>query len=346
MNSLDIIKQELINQKNLLEQKGFVVEVQNNNPSPTEITTAINNIEADFTKANATPEDVMSGKTFFAQTGELKTGTLEMSQGQGSNDLALAMITSVGSQEIIIPEDAKYTAIRDYAYHAQTALSDNLFYKHNLTIPNNITTIGASCFNSCKLTGKVTVPASVTKIGMSAFRYCTMEEVELSCENLTSATYVCSHNPNLKKAVINAPIPQLMSYSFAECTSLEEVHLPSTLTSISSNAFNKCSGLKFIKFNNPTPCVVPANLFHYATNVVFVVPYQSYDSYLNATNFQYLERAQYGFGEFLAGTTFPTSITGYSITWHSSLDEAKDATNPITVCQSNGTYYAAFTATK
>ena len=78
MNSIDIIKQELINQKTLLEQKGFTVNVANTNPSPTEITEAINNIEVNLTLANATVDDVALGKTFYAQSGELKTGTVDI----------------------------------------------------------------------------------------------------------------------------------------------------------------------------------------------------------------------------------------------------------------------------
>ncbi len=345
MNSLDIIKQELIKQKELLDQKGFPVEIANTNPSPTEITTAISNIQADFTKADATVNDVALGKTFFAQTGELKTGTLDVAQAQYLSDLAIKMIIASGSAEIYIPSDSQYDTIRDYAYYCYDAPSENLFYKHNLTIPDNIKTIGIACFNSCNLTGKVTVPASVSKIGANSFRYTNIDEIELSCQNLTSATYVCAGCTNLKKATVNAPIEALLSSAFFECTSLEEVYLPSTLTSISSNAFYKCANLKLAKFNSATPCTVPANLFYYATNVVFLVPYQSYDAYLNATNFQYVPRAQYGFGDFVAGNTFPSSVDGYTITWYASVDEAKSGTNPITVCQTNGTYYGAFTAT-
>ena len=345
MNSLDIIKQELIRQKELLDQKGFPVEIANTNPSPAEITTAISNIEADFTKADATVNDVASGKTFFAQTGELKTGTLDVAQAQYLSDLAIKMIIASGSAEIYIPNDSQYNTIRDYAYYCYDAPSENLFYKHNLTIPNNIQTIGTACFNSCNLTGKLTVPASVSKIGANTFRYTNLEEIEFNCQNLTSATYICAGCPNLKKATINAPIEALLSSAFFECTSLEEVYLPSTLKSISSNAFYKCANLKFVKFASNTPATIPANLFYYATNVVFLVPYLKYDDYLNATNYQHIARNQYGFGDFVAGNTFPSSIEGYTISWHATLDDAKSGANPITVCQSNGTYYGKFTAT-
>ena len=44
MDSLNLLKQELINQKTLLDQKGFPVTTANTNPSPSEITSAIENI--------------------------------------------------------------------------------------------------------------------------------------------------------------------------------------------------------------------------------------------------------------------------------------------------------------
>ncbi|MBQ3502885.1 MAG: hypothetical protein IJA72_04410 [Clostridia bacterium] len=78
MDSLNLLKQELINQKTLLDQKGFPVTTANTNPSPSEITSAIESINVNFALADASPQDVALGKTFYAQTGDLKTGTLDV----------------------------------------------------------------------------------------------------------------------------------------------------------------------------------------------------------------------------------------------------------------------------
>ena len=76
MENLEILKLELLSQKTEIENKGGVVNIENTNPSPSEITAGIKTISVpDFTSANATVEDVVSGKTFYAGTGNIKVGT-------------------------------------------------------------------------------------------------------------------------------------------------------------------------------------------------------------------------------------------------------------------------------
>ena len=74
MSSLEIIKQELIKQKNMLENKGFTVSVSNINPSPTDISNAINNIDVRFSETTATEYDVLKGKTFISKTQDSEIG--------------------------------------------------------------------------------------------------------------------------------------------------------------------------------------------------------------------------------------------------------------------------------
>ena len=76
MENLEVLKLELLSQKTEIENKGGVVNVANNNPSPSEITAGIKTIVMpDFSSANATVEDVIDGKTFYAGNSEIKVGT-------------------------------------------------------------------------------------------------------------------------------------------------------------------------------------------------------------------------------------------------------------------------------
>ena len=76
MNNLELLKQELLKQKEAIINKGGSVNIKNLNPSPAEITDAINNLSIpDFSSATAKAEDVLEGKTFYAQDSVLKVGS-------------------------------------------------------------------------------------------------------------------------------------------------------------------------------------------------------------------------------------------------------------------------------
>ena len=75
MESLKTLKQELINQKEVIEGMSGYVSCAYDHPSPAEITAGIKTIPStDLSAATATEEDVAFGKTFFAGNSELKTG--------------------------------------------------------------------------------------------------------------------------------------------------------------------------------------------------------------------------------------------------------------------------------
>ncbi len=346
MNSLDIIKQELINQKNALEQRGFAVTTAHTNPSPTEITNAINNINVDFSQADVEPEDVAQGKTYYGRGGTLQTGTFDKDRAEMLSGIALGSITNTGRYEIYIPEDTQYNQVRPYAYYCGTSTNaDALFYKHNLIIPPHITEIGARCFCGANVTGKLILPATCTKVGNFAFQSTGITEAEIYVQNLDSATYIFSSCKSLIKVIVGESITKIPNAAFSYCSVLEEIYFPSTLASLANQALTQCESLKLVKFTSNTPPTTLTGSFSSIGNAVFLVPYAVYDTYLNATNYQKYPRDQYGFGEFNTNDALPDSITGYTITWHATLDDAKSNINPITTCPTAGTYYARYTAT-
>ena len=76
MESVNLIKQELIKQKQEIEAKFGVVNVKNLNPSPSEITEGIKSIpHQDLSLSTATESDVQYGKTFYSGSAVLRTGT-------------------------------------------------------------------------------------------------------------------------------------------------------------------------------------------------------------------------------------------------------------------------------
>lgn len=120
MSNLEILKQELLNQKSAIEEKGGVVSVTNINPSPSEITQGIKSIEVqpdtDLSDATATEADVLAGVTFYAGDKTLKTGTLVLSDDAEMYEHVFYYLPNVQSstKEFEFTFDSSFTEIRPY----------------------------------------------------------------------------------------------------------------------------------------------------------------------------------------------------------------------------------------
>ena len=106
-----------------------------------------------------------------------------------------------------------------------TELADNAFYiaQHitNVTLPENLETIGENAFYNCLDLTEIVIPESVTSIGKYAFS---------DCKNLTSV-------------VINGNITTIEKGLFNNCSKLKQVTLPATITAIEEKAFFNCNAL-------------------------------------------------------------------------------------------------------
>ncbi len=95
-------------------------------------------------------------------------------------------------------------------------------------IPDSITTIGDSAFESCRWLTGIIIPNSVEKIGDRAF---------CDCYSLTRITVPCSVNSIGKQA-------------FCSCGELESITIPDAVTTINDNTFDSCYELKNIIIPN------------------------------------------------------------------------------------------------
>ena len=147
----------------------------------------------------------------------------------------------------------------------------------------------------------------------------------------------------LKKVTYHEPVSYFGPYSCYYCISLEELYLPSTLKTMSSTGIQLCSALKFVVFNNPEAVPLYANKFRDCQTAAIIVPYQSYDAYINGTNYQQYNNPMLGHGDFKQNDILPTSIEGYTITWYQTFDDAKNEVNPLLICPQDGKMFAVFT---
>lgn len=343
MSLLDNLKQELIVQKSLLDQKGFTVNNVNAHPSPTDITNAIRTIDFNLDYATATEEDVKAGKTFYAKTGDLKTGTLDAGQIDELKNRLNAMISGVGNIEVYIPTDESVTQIRDYTYSILAASEKTLFYAHNLTIPSNIKIIYQKAFYGANITGTLTIPSTCSILANNSFEKSNIEEVVAYGGITSSSNYVFNNCPNLKKVTLHEPISVFGTNFLSSNSALEEVYFPSTLKELSSSTFYKTSNLKVLKLANVTPLSIASTTFSYCKNAAILVPYESFDSYYNSTNYRIYGNKLFGYGEFEKDEALITLDNGYSITWHTTLEDAQNSVNAISICPENCTLYGNFT---
>ena len=125
MNSYNTIINELITQKQFLDEKGFTVNTANTYPSPSEITQAIKNIDFDLSESDATEADVLAGKTFYSKTKELKTGTLAVASNEEINNYLACIISGKGQTSIIT-----LAALALYLFGLSSLLCGNLLLEN------------------------------------------------------------------------------------------------------------------------------------------------------------------------------------------------------------------------
>lgn len=117
----------------------------------------------------------------------------------------------------------------------------NIIYKYafynsditSVTIGGNIENIGDAAFYDCKKLKTVTLSSAVTRIGAWTFG---------ECKNLESVGYYDA------KSEQEAKLIEIAQYAFVNCTSLTNIVIPSSLTSIVTDAFAGCKSLKSVNY--------------------------------------------------------------------------------------------------
>ncbi len=171
-------------------------------------------------------------------------------------------------KSITIPDSVIH--IGQYAFENCTGLT-------NVTIGNGVTSIGVSAFSGCTSLTSVTIPDSVTSIGQCAFWFCTslssvtlgnnvtsIDECAFSnCESLTGIiipSSVTSISWNAFKSVSSVYTYDLSAWCkinfksnpftdhslYVNGTRVEQLILPSGISTISSYTFAKTSGIKSV----------------------------------------------------------------------------------------------------
>ena len=179
------------------------------------------------------------------------------------------------------------TTFAPYAFAGATGLSE-------INIPNNVETLGESCFSYCSnLTNitfdntiitripdecfsnctsllSITIPDSVTSIGMSCFYTCSNLSSITLPDSITSIGNECFNGcTSLQSIDLPINLTQITGVTFSTCTSLTSITIPALISYIDYGAFYNCSNLSSITFMGNYPTIQINSFYGLPGNAVF-----------------------------------------------------------------------------
>ena len=157
-----------------------------------------------------------------------------------------------GLTSITIPNSV--TSIGTYAFDGCRGLT-------SIIIPSSVISIGTYAFISCTGLTSITIPSTVTSIGASTFYGCTqLTSITVNTDNPNYSSdnndilydknkttlIVCPIGSSLTSITIPSSVTSIGSNAFDSCTGLTSITIPSSVTSIGDSAFQGCRGLTSI----------------------------------------------------------------------------------------------------
>lgn len=199
-----------------------------------------------------------------------------------------------------------------------------------VNLPKTVTSIGSFAFFECTSLKSINFPSSLKSIATSAFYNCTSLEIdELNLPNLETLGQNAFYGVKIKKIsnlgkITALPGATSTSQNFGDKSTLEEVVLPDTVTSLDTSAFEGYFELKNVIARN---CVTGYNSFKNCNSLESIVlastpadsPNTDYGAFFQCTslkNVQYTDDTAHTVGAFtfykcsaLETITLPLSTT-------------------------------------
>ena len=228
--------------------------------------------------------------------------------GIGITEAQAAAVTTLGTK---FKNATSITEFMELSKFGVTAIAADGFLGCTNLIKidlSKISVLNSNSFNGCTSLNGITLPSSLTTIGVNAFNACTSLEIaDLSLPNLTSLGQNAFYGVSIRKIsnlgkITSLPNASSSSQNFGKKDILEEIVLPETLTSFSSNSIRDYPNLTSVGsgvFPNVTS--IGYNAFYNIPNVVQSVSFPALTSIVSTSaSGQHLTLSKCGFTEFHA----------------------------------------------
>ena len=159
-----------------------------------------------------------------------------------------------------------------------TSINNSAFESCNnitsVTIPDSVTSIGNEVFGNCTSLVSVTIPNSVTSIGSSAFEFCYDITSVTIPDSVTSIGYSAfSGCLSLTSITISDSVKSIEGATFSGCDSLTSVTIPDSVKSIGDDAFGYCTSLKSVTIPNSVTSIGYYAFTHCTSLKSVTIPY-------------------------------------------------------------------------
>lgn len=178
--------------------------------------------------------------TFKILTESGTTGKVQL--GNGSQ----CAIGANTAGTLTVPASVTYNSVS----YSVVSIAAWAFYNCNnlttVTLPDSITLIANSAFESCSLSA-INIPDGVTAIQADAFHNCkNLTAIALPAHLTTISDQTFWQCDNLKTVTIPNTVTEIGSSSFKQCPHLSGVIIPASVTKIDASAFELCTSLTAI----------------------------------------------------------------------------------------------------